>query len=86
MQKLKYPKEKYTEYFYALPSEEILNESESLVTTRKNHTCCDCRKEIPKGDYALYHKGLITGRGWESYYVCTECVEKYIPYNFMGMY
>ena len=82
---LKFPREIYDRYWYAQPEEGILNEDEKFVTTRKEHTCCDCGNIIQKGDYAKRHTGLIPGEGRGSFYICIDCVEKILSEN-LGQY
>lgn len=58
-------------------TEEIKNHIQKLVKTKKDHICSLCGKEIPKGDYAIFEKGIVEGK-WRHCYTCIDCANKYI--------
>ena len=47
---------------------------EARKKARKNHKCCECKKEIKKGDSYIYIHGLWNDK-WDSYHMCEECEE-----------
>lgn len=55
-----------------------------LVKTRKPQRCLDPfshnHHEIPPGTTARYEKALIDGSFWGRYYVCVECMEKWLKF------
>ena len=48
--------------------------SESTVTARKTHCCCECDMQINKGDRYVVFEGMWNGE-WERYKRCVDCVE-----------
>lgn len=47
--------------------------SEKIVTARKTHLCCECRKKIQPGEKYEYVSGVWEGR-FEHYKTCLDCV------------
>jgi len=39
---------------------------------RKPHRCCECRREIERGEKYYYHHGVWNGKG-ASYHQCDQC-------------
>ena len=42
---------------------------------RKQHTCCECKRRIEKGQHYELVEGLWNGDCWSRYKTCLECVE-----------
>lgn len=45
---------------------------EELRTAAKNHKCCECGREIVKGEKYRYHTGCWDGE-WSVYKTCCDC-------------
>lgn len=54
------------------------NFSEKIVKIRKEHTCCVCESEMPKGTKMLSQRTVVQDLGWCSCYICLPCIEKWL--------
>jgi hypothetical protein len=54
------------------------NFTEKIVKIRKEHTCCVCEKEIPKGTKMVSQRAVAQDLGWCSCYICLSCIENWL--------
>lgn len=71
---MKYPLNEYLENDFYFGEEDIQNHQQKVVKVRKPHTCCNCQKEIHKGENALYESGFMDGQP-VSCYTCIPCCD-----------
>lgn len=77
---MKYPEEMYigSQIFEGDRDGSESNFSEKIVKTKKNHDCCVCEKEMPKGTKMLMQRAVVQDMGWCSCYICLPCVENWL--------
>jgi len=56
----------------------VRNWKSKIVTTRKDHHCFHCDKDIPIGSEALMETCIDPDNGFCSSYTCGVCVDKYV--------
>ena len=54
------------------------NFTEKIVKIRKEHTCCVCEKEVPKGTKMVSKRAVVKDLGWCSCYICLTCIENWL--------
>ncbi len=52
--------------------------NESKRKAKKQHTCCECDRDIPKSESYFMLQGLWDGQ-WRNYKQCLDCHEKCYP-------
>lgn len=83
---MKYTKEVYlNEPWFKGEESDICCQTIKFVKARKEHQCFLSLggfygiepHNVKKGSYAYYEKALVDGN-WGSFYMCTDCMDKYI--------
>jgi len=74
---MKYPKEEYEQTEFYTDDETVINHKQKVVVVRKPHTCVNCKKEIKKGECALYESAFMDSQP-VSCYTCIECCDKWL--------
>lgn len=85
---MKHPEREYLRYdpFEGDRDVDIRCRTVKLVKTRKPQKCMDpyshTMHEIPVGTVARYEQALVDGDFWGRYYVCVECMDKWLDLTY----
>jgi len=81
---MKYTKETYESVdLFPIGEEDIENQKQKIVKTRKPHKCCICSSTIKENELALRESGFLDGQPVSCYY-CLPCCDDWLDKSGIG--